>query len=324
MDAISDLLESKLSHGVERSVSLVISVVIPHYNDLENLVRCLDSLRSQKFPRNQFEIVVSDNNSTGGVTAVQRIAPDVTVVAAAEQGAGPARNVGAAVARGTYLAFLDSDCIADENWLSEGLLAIGQYDYVGGRVITTVQDPARLTVAEAFEAVFAFDFKKYINKDRFSGTGNLFVPGHIFRKVGGFRSSVAEDIEWCHRANAKGFVLGYAEQAVVYHPARREWSALKKRWDRVTLEMALLSMERPRWRIRWAIYTAAVALSPLAHWVPVVRSQRLFGFFAKSRALFGLVRIRTYRSYRMISVLVRPPRQDPSLCIRRQSSELMQ
>ena len=91
MDAISDLLESKLSHGVERSESLVISVVIPHYNDLENLVRCLDSLRRQKFPRNQFEIVVSDNNSTGGVTAVQRIAPDVTVVAAAEQGAGPAR-----------------------------------------------------------------------------------------------------------------------------------------------------------------------------------------------------------------------------------------
>jgi GT2 family glycosyltransferase len=319
MNAISHSLQSELLGCVERSQALKISVVIPHYNDLENLARCLDSVRRQNFPPSHFEIIVSDNNSNGGTTAVQRIAPDVTVITAAQQGAGPARNAGAAVARGTYLAFLDSDCVADENWLSEGLSAIGQYDYVGGRVITTVQDPTQLTVAEAFEAVFAFDFKKYIKKDRFSGTGNLFVPEHIFRKVGGFRSNVAEDIEWCHRANAMGFRLGYTEQAVVYHPARREWSALKKRWDRVTLEMALLSMERPRWRIRWAIYTAAVALSPLAHWLPVVRSQRLFGFFAKSRALFGLVRIRTYRSYRMLSVLVHPPRQDPSLCVRRQS-----
>jgi GT2 family glycosyltransferase len=319
MNTISDPLHGEPSRRVENSQSVVISVIIPHYNDLENLARCLDSVRRQNFPRSQFEMVVSDNNSAGGTTAVQRIAPDVTVITAAQQGAGPARNAGAAVARGTYLAFLDSDCIADENWLSEGLSAIGQYDYVGGRVITTVQDPTQLTVAEAFEAVFAFDFKKYITKDKFSGSGNLFVPEHIFRKVGGFRSNVAEDIEWCHRANAMGFQLGYAAQAVVYHPARRDWSALKKRWDRVTLEMALLSMERPRWRIRWAIYTAAVALSPLGHWLPIVRSQRLFGFFAKSRALFGLVRIRTYRSYRMISLLLHPPRQDPSLCVRRQS-----
>jgi GT2 family glycosyltransferase len=307
MNGISDSLQSEQSRCGERSQRPAISVIIPHYNDLENLTRCLDSVRRQNFPRGQFEIVVSDNNSAGGITAVQRIAPDVTVIAAVEQGAGPARNAGAAVARGTYLAFLDSDCVADENWLLEGVSAVRQYDYVGGRVVTTVQDPTQLTVAEAFEAVFAFDFKKYIIKDRFSGTGNLFVPEHMFRKVGGFRSNVAEDIEWCHRANAMGFHLGYAERAVVYHPARRDWSALKKRWDRVTLEMALLSMERPRWRIRWAVYTAAVALSPLAHWLPVVRSPRLFGFFAKLRALFGLVRIRTYRSYRMMWLLVHPP-----------------
>ena len=250
---------------------------------------------------------MADNNSPGGVAAVELIAPEATVVPASEQGAGPARNAGAAAARGSHLAFIDSDCIADQNWLREGMACLDQFDYVGGRVITTVRDAKRLTPAEAFEAVFAFDFEKYIHKDKFSGTGNLFVPKVIFEQVGGFRAGVAEDIDWCHRANAMGFRLGYAEHAIVYHAARREWSELTKRWDRVIIEMIRLAMERPGWRLRWAVYAAIVAVSPFAHWLPILRSRRLVGFGAKCRGLFGLLRIRTYRSYRMVCLLIDPP-----------------
>src|SRR5271170_345973 len=228
----------------------LVSVVVPHYNDLQNLASCLESLRRQTFPRGRFEVIVADNNSAGGVAAVERIAPDITVVPAPDQGAGPARNAGAAAARAAYLAFIDSDCVADRNWLREGIAALEQFDYVGGRVITTVKESARPTPAEAFEAVFAFDFKKYIQRDKFSGSGNLFVPRGIFDQVGGFRAGVAEDIDWCHRANRIGFRLGYAERAIVYHAARREWSELTKRWDRVTTEMFRLAMERPGWRMR--------------------------------------------------------------------------
>jgi GT2 family glycosyltransferase len=228
------------------------------------------------------------------------------VVSAPEQGAGPARNVGAAAARGTLLAFIDSDCVADENWLREGVAALDRFDYVGGRVITTVGDTKRLTAAEAFEVVFAFDFRKYIQKDKFSGTGNLFVPKVVFDQVGGFRARVAEDIDWCHRANAMGFRLGYAERAIVYHAARREWSELTKRWDRVMVEMVRLARERPGWRRRWVMYTIAVGLSPLVHWVQVVRSRRLTNFTAKCLGVFGLLRIRSYRCYGMMRLLVYP------------------
>jgi GT2 family glycosyltransferase len=284
-----------------------VSVVVPHYNDLQNLASCLESLRRQTFPRGRFEVIVADNNSPGGVATVERIAPDITVVPAPEQGAGPARNAGAAAARGSHLAFVDSDCVADENWLREGIAALERLDYVGGRVITTVRDTKRLTPAEAFEAVFAFDFEKYIHKDKFAGSGNLFVPKGIFEQVGGFRAGVAEDIDWCHRANAMGFRLGYAERAIVYHAARREWSALTKRWDRVMIEMIRLAMERPGWRLRWAVYAATVALSPFAHWLPIMLSPRLVGLRAKGRGLFGLLQIRSYRSYRMMCLLVNPP-----------------
>jgi GT2 family glycosyltransferase len=287
--------------------SVLVSVIIPHYNDLEQLVHCLESLRRQTIPSEQFEIIVADNNSIGGVAAVNQIASDIIVVPAPEQGAGPARNAGAAVARGRYLAFIDSDCIAREDWLQEGIAALQQSDYVGGQVITCISSAEDPTMAEAFEAVFAFNFKKYIEKDHFSGSGNLFVPREIFERVEGFRARVSEDMEWCRRANAIGLVLGYAERAIVYHPARRIWSDLTKRWDRFMVEDIRLAMEQPGWRRRWVTHAVIVALSPFAHWLQVVRSRRLSGLRAKFRGLHGLFKIRSYRSYRMICLLMHQP-----------------
>ena len=283
------------------------SVVIPHYNDFEQLVRCLESLRRQTLPRERFEVIVADNNSAGGVAAVERIAPDIIAVPAPEQGAGPARNAGAAVARGVHLAFIDSDCIADQNWLREGIAALERFDYVGGQVVTTITSAECPTPAEAFEAVFAFNFKKYIEKDHFSGSGNLFVPRAIFDQVGGFRARISEDMDWCWRANAIGFTLGYAERAIVYHPARRDWSDLTRRWDRFMVEDIRLAMERPGWELRWITHAAIVAMSPFGHWLQVVRSRRLVGLHAKCRGLLGLLRIRGYRAYRMIYFLICQP-----------------
>jgi GT2 family glycosyltransferase len=286
-----------------------VSVVVPHYNDFENLRRCVQSLHRQSLPAERFEVIVADNNSPGGLAAVECFSGGAVVVAAPEQGAGPARNAGAAVARGNYLAFIDSDCVADKDWLRQGIAALEQFDYAGGQVITTIAAPGRLTRAEAFEAVFAFNFKKYIEKDKFSGSGNLFVPRAVFEQVGGFRARVSEDVEWCHRANSMGFRLGYAERAIVYHPARRRWSDLTRRWDRVMLEDIRLAMEQPGWRRRWLAHAAIVAASPLGHWLRVVSNRRLVGLRAKYTGLQGLLGIRAYRSYRMIRLLVHPPSQ---------------
>src|SRR5215467_7698491 len=147
-----------------------VSVVIPHYNQLEALARCLAALSRQTMPRERFEVIVADNNSAGGIEAVAAIAPDATVVAAPQQGAGPARNVGAAQAQGAALAFVDADCLPEADWLAEGMAALDRFDYAGGRVVTTIADRREPSPAEAYEAVFAFDFRKYIEKDKFSGS----------------------------------------------------------------------------------------------------------------------------------------------------------
>jgi|SRR5665213_22829 len=286
----------------------IVSVIIPHFNDFENLKSCLESVRLQSWPANAREIIVADNNSEGGVAAVERIASaDTQVVSASQQGAGFARNAGVAVARGTIFAFLDSDCFAHQNWLAEGVTALNHFDYVGGRVITVANKETRITPAEAYEVVFAFNFKKYIEKDKFSGTGNLFVPRRVFEQVGPFRSSVSEDVEWCRRANTMHMRLGYAEKAIVEHAARREWRSLTRKWNRVLVETILLSRERPRWHLRWLGYTVVVAVSPLIHWVRPLLSPRLPGFRAKLMGIVGLIGIRAYRSYLMVRLLLIDP-----------------
>jgi glycosyltransferase involved in cell wall biosynthesis len=283
----------------------LVSVIVPHFNDVTNLRRCLTHVLHQSWPVNAYEVIVSDNNSQGGLAAIKSVVPPgVMVVHAREQGAGPARNAGVAAARGEIFAFIDSDCFAHPDWIREGLEALDRFDYVGGKVITIVEDTQNLTAAAAYEVVFAFNFKKYIEKDKFSGTGNLFVPRKIFQQIGGFRSGVSEDVDWCRRANAKQMRLGYAEKAVVEHPARSHWSDLTRKCDRVLIETFLLSQERPKWQLRWLGYTTAVAVSPFVHWVRPLLSPRLPGVHAKLMGIVGLIGIRYYRSYHMLRLLL--------------------
>ena len=154
---------------------------------------------------------------------------------------------------------------------------LNRVDFAGGRVVTTSVDPDRPTGVEAFEIVFAFDFKRYIEKVGFTGTGNMFVSRRVFDAVGPFRSGLSEDIEWSHPARRNGYRLGYAPAAVVRHAARRDWENLKTRWSRMLEEQFLLAREQRLGRFKWALATLAMPVSILPHAWRVLRSDRLRG-----------------------------------------------
>ena len=84
------------------------------------------------------------------------------------------------LARGSVLAFLDCDCQAEPAWLAEGMKALAQAHFVGGRVKVLVDDETKLTAAEAFEREFAFDIQSYVEKKHFAVTADLFCPRAIF------------------------------------------------------------------------------------------------------------------------------------------------
>jgi GT2 family glycosyltransferase len=285
-----------------------VSVVVPHYRDLQGLALCLAALDRQTYPREDFEIVVGDNNSPEGEAAVAAVIDGrARLVVIREKGAGPARNGAAAVARGAILAFTDSDCVPEPAWLAEGVAALARHDFVGGRVRVLVDDMARMTPTEAFERVFAFDFKDYILNKGFTGSGNLFCARTLFETVGGFRSVVSEDVEWSHRARGLGFSLGYAPGAVIGHPARRTWPELVIKWKKANSEAYNLLIERPGGRLWWLLRSLALPASAVAHTPKVLASSELETSGQRLAALSTLYRVRWWRFVDALRLLAGRP-----------------
>src|SRR5208282_6505485 len=142
---------------------------------------CLRLLQDQSFPKDRTEVVVADNGSSRGIDAVCRIVGSRgRVIEVAERGAGPARNAAVRASRGEAIAFIDSDCRPDRRWLEEGLAELRSADFVGGRIDVLVEDRLRMTAAEAFESVFAFQNEEYVKNLNFTVTASMFVWRSVF------------------------------------------------------------------------------------------------------------------------------------------------
>jgi GT2 family glycosyltransferase len=284
---------------------LTVSVIVPHLNDLPGLTSCIAALERQTLPRDRFEIVVADNGSQLALETIAAAVPGARVVRIAERGAGPARNGGVMHSRNPVLAFTDSDCLPEPHWLEAGLEALAVADLVGGAMVVTLADPTRPTPAEAFEAVFAFDNRTYVERKGFSVTANLFTTRAVFDAVGGFRTKVSEDVDWCWRASRLGYRIAYAPGAVVAHPARRTWSELVRKWRRLSDERLALERETGLAGSRLVLEAAALAFSPALHAGRVLNADRL-DTRAKFAALGVLVRLRLQRAHWLLHHLAHP------------------
>lgn len=279
----------------------LVTVVIPHLDDLLRLDACLDRLETQSLPREQFEIVVADNGSACGLAEVERVVGGRGRVALApERGAGPARNAGVAAARGEVLAFTDADCEPDADWLRCGLEGLRPGSFLGGAVVVTGADPQRPTPAEAFELVYAFRIEHYARSLGFVASCNLFVAASDFARVGGFLTQVSEDTEWCRRATLRGLTLFFDPHTVMIHPARADWPALCRKTDRVTRELHQLwrAEGRPIWL--WRARALAMVASPLAQGWAVLGSRRLPTSRSMLEALCVLVALKLRRAAHML------------------------
>jgi glycosyltransferase involved in cell wall biosynthesis len=270
-----------------------ISVVIPHYNDLKGLGLCLDSIDRQTIDRDAYEIIVGDNASPCGLAAVEAVvAGRARVVSISEKGAGPARNGAAAEARGEILAFIDSDCVAQPGWLAAGSAMVAPGIFIGGHMFVLPPE-GKLTGSAAVELALAFDNESYVRKSQFTVTANLFVLRADFERIGGFRTGVSEDIEWCNRAIRLGMKIDYCGDASVGHPPRPDWNAMLKKTRRIQRELFLLSLEQPRGRLRWVARSAMQPAFIPSDFARILRTPGTEG--ARGRALATLVALRMWR-----------------------------
>lgn len=93
-----------------------VSIVIVNYNTFSLTKNCIDSIikNSKNF---DYEIIVIDNSSTDrSIHELNAIYNDVRIIESKQNlGFGRANNIGAAIAKGDYILFLNSDCILIEN-----------------------------------------------------------------------------------------------------------------------------------------------------------------------------------------------------------------
>ena len=156
--------------------------------------------------------------------------------------------------------------------------------------------PQHLSAIEAYECVFAYRQQLYIARDGFSGTGNLAMRRSVHQLVGPFAGiGIAEDYDWGRRAGAAGYPARYAEDMIVYHPARTTMAELQAKWRRHIAHDLAAAREQGRPSVLLAAKCIALIGSIFPHAVKLALSPRVSGIANKLRGIGALIAIRLFR-----------------------------
>ncbi|TAN63044.1 glycosyltransferase [bacterium] len=93
-----------------------VSVVIPVKNAEAFLPRCLESLANLNYPKDKYEVIISDSDSDDRTREIASYF-GVQVVNACGPSVCSARNSGFIYAKGEIIAFSDADCVMDKDWI---------------------------------------------------------------------------------------------------------------------------------------------------------------------------------------------------------------
>lgn len=111
-------------------MKILVTVIIPVYNTENFIISCLESVLNQTYKN--FEVIVIDDGSTDSTLAVlndyqcRYKIPNLRIVHQINSGPSAARNIGIQLAKGEYIAFLDSDDIWKSNKLEKQIKAFNK------------------------------------------------------------------------------------------------------------------------------------------------------------------------------------------------------
>ncbi|MFM1920622.1 MAG: hypothetical protein RLZZ303_2256 [Candidatus Hydrogenedentota bacterium] len=203
-----------------------VSVIVPAYNAERTLAECIEALLAQDYPN--LEIIIVDDGSTDRTAQIAQGYEGITYLHQSNAGPAAARNRGAATAKGEWLAFTDSDCIAEPDWISalmakvranKGRGVVG----VGGTY--GIANPESL-LARIIHAEIQARHARMKDEVDFLGSFNVAYERKAFEAVAGFDESFSqasgEDNELAYRLIDAGGKLHFTRRAIVnhYHPTR--------------------------------------------------------------------------------------------------------
>ena len=165
-----------------------ISVVVPVYNTALYVEDCIKALLSQNYPQDKYEVIMVDNNSMDASTDIIKQYPIIKLKREYKQGSYAARNHGIYEAKGSIIAFTDSDCVPSSNWLRniadvmsqpEVCIVLGAIKFRTDSLTSTM-----LAAYETEKAAYVFSSD---DKEKYYGyTGNMAIRKNVFRVLGPF------------------------------------------------------------------------------------------------------------------------------------------
>lgn len=208
------------------------TVVIPVRNNRDGVCAVLECLERQTVSPKWFEVIVGDDGSTPPFEAPPGLLDGrVRVVRIPPRTSYAARNAAAAEARGSILAFTDSDCLPDPRWLEEAHKELEEADVVAGEV--TFLRPGDTNVWSLLTIDMFLDQGQNVKLSR-GVTANLIVRRELFEDMNGFDETLPSggDYEFVDRAVGRGARLRYGRRSIVRHPTmKNRQSFLRKIWN---------------------------------------------------------------------------------------------
>lgn len=236
----------------KESNSILVSVIVPTFNRSRLLRELLESLADQTLNPANYEVIVADNCSTDDTAAMvaelQQLVAFPLVYLRMPWNRGPviSRNAAARLARGSILAFTDSDCRATRNWLERGVAAVGRTSepaFASGPVRDKPEQSAGL---------FTLAYRSEGGEDLTYRTCNIFYRKDIFELLSGFDESAylgqtsfmhyeCADIDLAWRAKEQGYANVFDDTLVVYHEVWKvtPWNWLHKQTQLMPLPFFL-------------------------------------------------------------------------------------
>lgn len=219
---------------------MVISVIIPHYKDFDRLLLMLHSFEKQTLSPQNWEVIIVNNDPN-----IPLILPNslcwtdrVRVLEEPKPGSYAARNMGISTAKGDIIAFTDSDCLPDVNWLKNAKEIFSkdfkkEIGILTGPVPLFFKDFSNLTDAEIYEKYTGFTTKVYAEEGK-AITANWFSYKSVLEEFGCFNDALKSngDSELSGKISEKHQIV-YSEDILVKHPARYRTEDLVNKYKRL-------------------------------------------------------------------------------------------
>jgi cellulose synthase/poly-beta-1,6-N-acetylglucosamine synthase-like glycosyltransferase len=206
------------------------SIIIPVKNEEAFIGNCLESLKRLDYPKDKFEIIISDGMSIDNTAEIAK-RYGAKIVKNEAQTVAPGRNAGFRNSQGEFIAFSDADCTFDKNWLNNALnyFKDDKVGGVGGPNISPENETlfgraVRLLFlmgSRASNSIYVTDSKEIKIVNNIPGC-NAIYRREALEKVMPVDETLltGDDVEMNYQLMKRGFKLLFAPDVVVCHYRR--------------------------------------------------------------------------------------------------------